>query len=297
VVGTVINILNKHKEDTKVLEAALWAVANLACDRELSKKLIAGGIVSILADAGNVILLRERNFSSFEDMKNAGGTDEAFLWALRNVSSGSEENNVAFNVHLIQQTVILLLREHMRDAEMAEIAIGAIANLVYKNEEAATAMGKMWVCEVIAQVTVGHFQEPKVLAIGLKALYFLCAFFSPRLTEIGVTKAAAAALKAHYDDEDIVRYGCEILLTLHYTSESDRTRLLSMKAIDETGRVVKSESTEAMQAAWIPEDQVRANEWFTSGDDDEAEAVSAGAPGDAADGKAEESETAGGEYK
>jgi hypothetical protein len=66
---------------------------------------------------------------------------------------------------------------------------------------------------------------------------------------------------------------------------------------------VKSDSKEAMQAAWIPEDQVKANEWFTvGGDDEEAEAEASGeaaVDAGAAEVKAveEESETAGGEHK
>ena len=127
-------------------------------------------------------------------------------------------------------------------------------------------MAKIWVCEAVAQTTVGQFREESALAAGLKALYFLSDVHSARLREIGLAKVAAAAIKAHGDNDEIVRYSCELLLVLHYTSEEDRAMLVAKGAVDvSTGRVTKMGSADATELAWIPEDVVKANEWFTTG--------------------------------
>jgi hypothetical protein len=91
------------------------------------------------------------------------------------------------------------------------------------------------------------------------------------MKEIGMDKIGAAAIKAYPDNENVVRYGSEILLHTYYTDEASRASLLAASAIDASGRVLKIDSVEARTEAWIPDHLVKLNEWFTAGGDDEDE--------------------------
>lgn len=271
VIPLVVAALNTYKENAKVSECALWALANIGYDQELSVRILDAGVISALRDAAHIILTRERDMTP--EMFSWIAMDEAFLWAVRNISAASEGNNVLFNEAVIQQCVVILLREHGKDAKFAEVSIGAIGNLIHNNEAASVGMAQFFMVEAVAQVTCGYFTDEIVLGTGLKALYFMCKVHHARMKEIGLDKVGAASIKAYPNNDDIVRYGCEILLNTYYVDESSRAALLAAKAIDASGRVVKIDSEEDRNEAWIPEAQVKANEWFTTsgGDDDEDE--------------------------
>lgn len=267
VIPLLIEALDKHKENAKVSECTLWALANIGYDKDLSVRIIEAGLIPVLMDVANIILTREREHSPA--MFAMIAMDDAFLWAVRNISAASEGNNVYFNENVIQQCVVILLREHGREPKFAEVSMGAIGNLIHDNDAASTAMASHFMVEAVAQVTCGYFSDELVLATGLKALYFMCKVHNARMKEIGLDKVGAASIKAYPNNSDIVRYGCEILLNVYYVSHESRTALRAANAIDENGRVVQIDSVEARNEVWIPETEVKANEWFTvSGDDD-----------------------------
>ena len=76
------------------------------------------------------------------------------------------------------------------------------------------------------------------------------------MREIGLDKVGAAAIKAYPDNEEVVRYGCEVLLNVYYTDAASRVALREANAIDKNERVIKIDSVEARNEAWIPEAQV-----------------------------------------
>ena len=118
----VISALNKYKTtNSKISESALWALSNLGFDAELSQKMLENDIVKILAETGQYILTRDGDLMNTPAMFSLIAMDEAFLWAVRNISAASEGNNVFFNEPTIQQTVVLLLREYGRDPKFAEV--------------------------------------------------------------------------------------------------------------------------------------------------------------------------------
>lgn len=121
------------------------------------------------------------------------------------------------------------------------------------------------------QVTCGYFSDEIVLGTGLKTLFFMCKVYQARMKEIGLDKVGAASIKAYPDNETVVRYGCEILLNTYYTDEESRLVLRAASAIDEEGRVLKIETVEARNEAWIPDRLVKLNEWFKTADDPESE--------------------------
>ena len=261
VIEVLLAVLNRYKnEDETITEVALYCVANLACDRELAKSMVSSAVPQCLTEIAHVVLTRETSFMS-------ACLEEAFLWAMRNVTS-HDNNNTYFNIETLQQCVILLLREHTQCPPLCELALGTIGNMVYKNDVCATEMKKFWVCEAVAQATVGHFRDEMVLLAGMKTLYMLCAVHKSRLDEIGICKVAAAGIKAYGENEDIVKFSCEILLSLYYTSDEQRAELLSKGAIDSaSGRVVKMKPSEEVISTWIPDDVVKKNEWFTESSD------------------------------
>lgn len=154
VVSLLLATLSTHKMNAKVCEQALWALANIGFDREISVKIIEGGVVSLLSDIANIILTRDRDLMATPAMFSLIAMDEAFLWAIRNLSSASEGNNVYFNDKVIQQCVVILLREYGRDPKLGEAAMGAIGNLIHNNDEASVSMGPFFMVEAVAQVNL-----------------------------------------------------------------------------------------------------------------------------------------------
>jgi hypothetical protein len=154
-VPLIIAALGTYRLETKVAEQALWALANVGYDQELSVKIVEGGAVPLLADIANIILTRDRDLMATPAMFSLIAMDEAFLWAVRNISSASEGNNVHFNDHAIAlQCVVLLLREYGRDPKLAEAAMAAIGNLIHDNDACSVAMKTYFMVEVVAQVRI-----------------------------------------------------------------------------------------------------------------------------------------------
>ncbi len=225
----LMDILNtcSTNNNMDIVEQALWTVSNLGCDQELCIRMCSLGVGELMINICN----------HFRSNTTVSMLDECLMWAIRNLASGSVTNqNSLVNANALGAIQSVLIHS-IDDESLVEAAIGALVNLIYKNENhkticnSKTCASPMDLLSYLCDIVYPKYSQ-SLIVTGIFVKYIAVAIsnvdeskeYRDIVIQHGGHRYVAEAMKIH-NNEEVTRLGCEVVLHLYYLEDSESNHL------------------------------------------------------------------------
>jgi hypothetical protein len=225
----LMDILNtcSTNNNMDIVEQALWTISNLGCDQELCIRMCSLGAAELMINICN----------HFRSNTTVSMLDECLMWAIRNLASGSASNQVALVSANALAAIQSVLIHSIDDENLIEAAIGALVNIIYKNEShktmcnSASGASPMDLIGYFCDIVYPKYSQ-SLIVTGIFVKYLAVSIsnvdeskeYREIILQHGGQRHVADAIKVH-NNEEVTRLGCEVMLHLYYLEESESNRL------------------------------------------------------------------------